>query len=151
MEALVLMSVMSTPIGNTPSKWNIEKIRRLVEQKFRKCACWFQVQVTLTLKEGKDVIGVALTGAGKTLSFWIPLPMALEEEFTDKVSFVVTPLNLLGKQNQHELENASIHAIAVMADDANMKTFKVSDLIENRNNWSNRCVGHESTVAKICV
>ena len=66
--------------------------------------CWYQVRMALTLCEGKDV-DCAPKSAGKTLSFWIPLLMA-QEDGKDKMSFVVTPLNLLGEQNVSILEKA---------------------------------------------
>jgi len=50
-----------------------------VQEKFRKHPCWYQVKTALVLYAGKDVIGCAPMGAGKTLSFWIPLLMALED------------------------------------------------------------------------
>ena len=78
-----------------PSKWDIAKVRRLVKDKFGKVACWWQVQIALGLYERKDIIGVAPTGAGKTLTFWLPILMALDDGHQDKISFVVTPLNLL--------------------------------------------------------
>ncbi|KAF8230437.1 hypothetical protein L208DRAFT_1281968 [Tricholoma matsutake] len=58
--------------------WSIEDIHNLVQQKFKKHPCWMQVKITLALYAGKDVIGCAATGAGKTLSFWIPLFSALQ-------------------------------------------------------------------------
>ena len=61
------------------SGWSIFKISNLVKQKFGKWPCWFQMKIAMALYEGKDVIGIAPTGAGKTLSFWIPLLMALED------------------------------------------------------------------------
>jgi len=64
------------------------------------------------LYAGKDVVACAPTGAGKTLTFWIPVLMALEEG-KDKMSIVVTPLNLLGKQNQEALDKAGIKGIAI--------------------------------------
>ena len=39
--------------------------------------------------------------------------------------FVVTPLNLLGKQNIQELERTGLSAIAVTGKNANAGTFKV--------------------------
>ena len=72
----------------------------------------------------KDVVGCAPTGAGKTLSFWIPLLMALEDG-KDKMSIVVTPLNLLGKQNEKVLHDAGLPAIAVSKENATNKTFQV--------------------------
>ena len=73
---------------------------------------------------GKDVIACAPTGAGKTLTFWIPILMALEDG-EDKMSIVVTPLNLLGKQNKEALDAAGINGIAVSRHNATPETFKV--------------------------
>ena len=53
--------------------------------------------------------------------------MALKDEH-DKISFIVTPLNLLGKKNQHELEKIRLSAIAMSSENANDQTFKVSGL-----------------------
>ena len=100
-------------------------IRELVDTKFGKRACWFQIQIALNLHAGKDVVGCAPTGAGKTLSFWIPLLIALAEG-KDKLMFVVTPLNVLGKQNESILREAGLPAVAVSAENANEETFNVS-------------------------
>jgi len=83
-----------------------------------------QVKIALMLYAGKDVIRYAATGTGKTLSFWIPLLMALEDEM-DKMTIVVTPLNLLGKQNVEMLKNAGLSAVAISSNNANPETFKV--------------------------
>jgi ATP-dependent helicase YprA (DUF1998 family) len=110
--------------SNTKKNWSIKDIRHLVQSKFGKRACWFQVKVAQALHAGKDVVACAPTGAGKTLSFWIPLLMALEEGH-DKMSIVVTPLNLLGQQNKTSLDKAGLSAIAVNKDNANAQTWKV--------------------------
>ena len=86
----------TTSPSNNKYDWTTIKIRDLVQTTFGKWPCWFQIKVAQALYAGKDVIGCAPTGAGKTLSFWIPLLMALKEG-EDKMTFVVTPLNLLGK------------------------------------------------------
>jgi ATP-dependent DNA helicase RecQ len=91
---------------------------------FNKRPCWFQIKVALALHAGKDVVACASTGAGKTLSFWIPLLMALEEG-KDMITFVVTPLNLLGKQNVDELTKIGLPAIAVSSENNNVKSFRV--------------------------
>ena len=67
----------------------------LVQNRFRKRPCYFQIKVAQALYAEKDVVACAPIGAGKTLTFWIPILMALEEG-KDKMSIVVTPLNLLG-------------------------------------------------------
>lgn len=97
--------------------WTPQRIRELVERSFNKRPCWLQIKIALALWEKKDVIGVAATGCGKTLSFWIPLLMALEEG-QNKLMFVVTPLNLLGKQNVEQLQAANLTAISVTAENA---------------------------------
>src|SRR6266498_3867334 len=102
--------------------WTIQKIRDLIQARFGKRACWYQVQTALALYEGKDVVGCAPTGAGKTMSFWIPLLMALEDGH-DRMTVVVTPLNLLGKQNVKVLEEGGLTAIAVSKDNASRDTF----------------------------
>ncbi|KII86188.1 hypothetical protein PLICRDRAFT_114870, partial [Plicaturopsis crispa FD-325 SS-3] len=104
--------------------WSVKEIRDLVEKKFHKRPCWLQIKIALALYEGqKDVVGTAATGAGKTLSFWIPLLMALEDG-QDKMIIVVTPLNILGEQNVKDLEAAGLNAIAVNSENANAETFK---------------------------
>ena len=101
--------------------WTIQRIWDITEAKFGKWPCWFQIQTALAIYKGKDVVGCAPTGAGKTLSFWIPLLMALEDK-KDKMSFVVMPLN---KQNVKVLEEAGLPAVAGSEETANKKTFKV--------------------------
>ena len=114
----------TTSPSNNKYDWTTIKIRDLVQTTFGKRPCWFQIKVAQALYAGKDVIGCAPTGAGKTLSFWIPLLMALKEG-EDKMTFVVTPLNLLGKQNQDSLEKAGLPALAVSKANANSGTWKV--------------------------
>ncbi len=82
------------------------------------------MKAALALREQHDVVAVAATGAGKTLSFWIGLLMALEEG-QDKLVIIVTPLSLLGKQNEDLLRVADIPAVAVDARNATEQTFKV--------------------------
>ncbi|KAF8168693.1 P-loop containing nucleoside triphosphate hydrolase protein [Pholiota molesta] len=117
------MPPQATDAATPQRKWTVKEIRDLTQAKFGKRACWYQVQTALALYEGKHVIGCAPTGAGKTLSFWIPLLMALEDG-QDKMSIVVTPLNLLGKQNVDVLQQANLPAIAVSKENVSTDTFK---------------------------
>jgi superfamily II DNA helicase RecQ len=116
---------MELSTTRSTSHWTIAEIRSVVEVRFNKRPCWLQIKIALALYAGNDVVACAATGAGKTLSFWIPLLMALEDG-RDKMSIVVTPLNLLGKQNVKELEKAGLAAIAVSGENANADTFQVS-------------------------
>ena len=86
-----------------------------------------QIKAALALHAGKDVITCTATGAGNMLSFWIALLMAMEEG-KDKMIFVVTPLNLLGKQNVDSL-------CQISSENANATVYKVSikfRFLENR-------------------
>ena len=85
----------------------MKEICNLVKAKLDKCPCWLQIKIALALYAKKDVIGIAATGAGKTLLFWIALLMVLEEG-EEEMIFVVAPLNLLGKQNVEALDKAGL-------------------------------------------
>ncbi|KAG1889798.1 uncharacterized protein F5891DRAFT_900330, partial [Suillus fuscotomentosus] len=68
------------------------------------------------LKGDQDVLCIA--GMGKTLGFWIPLLFRI-----NSIQLVVTPLNLLGKQNALSLAKAGIRAIAINAETASAANF----------------------------
>ncbi|KAI5988180.1 hypothetical protein EDD15DRAFT_2107553, partial [Pisolithus albus] len=76
--------------------------------------CQWQLRVAETILKGeKDVICIVGTGMGKTLTFWMPLLFCL-----DSMQIVVTPLNLLGKQNVAYLMKAGIQAISISGETA---------------------------------
>ncbi|KAH9833451.1 P-loop containing nucleoside triphosphate hydrolase protein [Rhodofomes roseus] len=87
-------------LGRRPCRWQAESCRA-------------------ALKGDKDIISIAPTGSGKTLTFWMPL---LFRE--DGIQLVVTPLNLLGTQNVTELKQHGISACDVRADTATAKLFQ---------------------------
>ncbi|KAI6130826.1 hypothetical protein EV401DRAFT_1850951, partial [Pisolithus croceorrhizus] len=71
--------------------------------------CLWQVQVAeAILKGGQVIICMAGTGMGKILTFWMPLLFP-----PSGIQIVVTPLNLLGKQNVASLDKARICAISI--------------------------------------
>lgn len=109
---------------------SILDIRELVQRKLHKRACLWQIKIAQALDDKSDVIGVAATGAGKTLTFYIPLLMALERG-EDKMIFIITPLNLLGVQNAESemLKNAGIPAVAISAQTATKDIYKVCLLV----------------------
>ncbi|KAF9498017.1 P-loop containing nucleoside triphosphate hydrolase protein, partial [Pleurotus eryngii] len=106
-----------------PQEWTVESIRELAKRKFGKRACLFQTEVALALYAKKDVVACAPTGAGKTLLLWLPLLMA-QEEGLKRITIVVTPLNLLGKQNAEELGKAGICAVAISRETVSPKLWK---------------------------
>jgi ATP-dependent helicase YprA (DUF1998 family) len=72
-------------------KRTVKEIRHHTKKITGKRPCWFQLKVALAVYEGKDVVACAPTEAGKTLSFWIPLLMALEDGL-DPMVIIVTSI-----------------------------------------------------------
>ena len=107
--------------------WSIKEVRELTIKKLGKRPCWLQIQSAMTIYAGKDVVTCAPTGFGKTLTFWIPLLMAMDEGH-NKLSIVVTPLNLLGRQNVEVLNKAGLSAVAVDRSSINGRTIQVSNV-----------------------
>ena len=118
-------------LAQKPHAWTADKIRLLVERKLGKRPCWFQIKIALAIYQKKDVVATAATGSGKTLSFWIPILMALEDG-KDVTEFIITPLNILGKQQIQDLETAGIKPIAVSKENVNAQTFKVWPHLRHR-------------------
>jgi ATP-dependent DNA helicase RecQ len=114
----------SSTSPKTQRKWTPKEIRDHTQKVTGKRPCWFQIKVALAVYKGKDVVTCAPTGAGKTLSFWIPLLMALKDGL-DPMVIVVTPLNLLGKQNVDSLAKMNLLAVAVDGQNAKAETFRV--------------------------
>lgn len=71
--------IQSAHAPTSTREWTVNDVRLLVESKLGKRPCLLQIQAALALYGGNDVVACAATGFGKTLTFWIPLLMALEE------------------------------------------------------------------------
>jgi len=81
----------------------------------------WQIQAVHTILKGdQDVVSIAATGSGKTLTFWMPLLF-----HPQGIQIVVTPLNILGTQNVENLRQLGIHAIALNGETATTENFKV--------------------------
>src|ERR1700676_941068 len=105
-----------------PSLPSLAEIRRRTQEVLGYRPCLWQIRVVeAILKHDKDVVTIATTGSGKTLTFWMPLLFK-----RDGIQIVVTPLNILGKQNVESLARMGIQGITVTAENATMQTFKVS-------------------------
>ena len=87
--------------------------------------CIWQIKaVEEILKHDRDIICIAGTGSGKTLTFWMPL---LFREHG--IQIIVTPLNILGKQNVDQLAAMGIKAKFLDSKEAsNLQNFKVRSI-----------------------
>ncbi|KIK11093.1 hypothetical protein PISMIDRAFT_123296, partial [Pisolithus microcarpus 441] len=107
---------------------SLSNIRTSTQQFFGVRPCLWQLKVAETILKGdKDIICIAGTGMGKTLTFWMPL---LFRE--DGMQIVVTPLNLLGKQNVAYLSKAGIWAISISGETATPANFHAISTFEYR-------------------
>ena len=75
--------------------------------------------VQAILRGEKNVISIAGTGMGKTLTFWMPLLFRPP----GSIQVVVTPLNILGKQNVACLDKAGLKGIFISAESATAENF----------------------------
>jgi superfamily II DNA helicase RecQ len=104
---------------------SINEIRSRTLENFRKRPCLWQARICQAVLNGdQDIISIAGTGMGKTLTFWMPLlfrPLG--------ILLVVTPLNILGKQNVETLEKAGIDGIFISAGTATDDNFRVSNAL----------------------
>ncbi|KAH9911255.1 P-loop containing nucleoside triphosphate hydrolase protein [Fomitopsis serialis] len=99
---------------------SLEQIRETTLAKLGRFPCRWQAHATqVILERKKDLITIAPTGSGKTLTFWMPLLFR-----ADGIQIVVTPLNILGTQNEQELAKFGVRAIAVRAETATPKVFR---------------------------
>ena len=100
---------------------SIIEIRQKTIQLLGYRSCLWQIRVVeASLKHDKDIISITVTGSGKTLTFWMPLLFR-----PDGPQIIITPLNTLGKQNVETLTALGISAIALHAETATAKNFRV--------------------------
>ena|ERR1700720_2816440 len=123
------MPLVSKPLGSA-EPWkapSYEEIRQKTFEAFGFYPCLWQIRVVeAILKHDRDVISIAATGSGKTLTFWMPLLF-----HKGGVQMVVTPLNLLGTVNVDDLVSKGFTAIAISAENATKKNFKVNTLLRS--------------------
>ena len=102
---------------------SISQIRDHTQEVFGVRACLWQIQVVeAILKRNRDVVSIAGTGMGKTLTFWMPLLFRPP----GSIQIVVTPLNILGKQNIEKLWKAGFKGVFISADTATAENFRVN-------------------------
>ena len=99
---------------------SVDEMRGAVNERFGVLPCTWQLEAALTQLRQRDLLTLAPTGSGKTLTFWIPLLFN-----GDGVTIVITRLTVLGEKNVNELMEASITAINLTPASASDEAFKV--------------------------
>src|SRR3984885_10148371 len=100
------------PAFQKPNLPSFAEIRRRTQEVLGYRPCLWQIRVVeAILRHDKDIIAIAATGSGKTLTFWMPLLFK-----KDGIQVVITPLNILGKQNVESLKVMGIRGITVTAE-----------------------------------
>ncbi|KAG2064802.1 hypothetical protein BDR04DRAFT_1034384 [Suillus decipiens] len=109
----------------SPEIPSLSQIQSVTQEKFGVRACLWQLKVAEALLKGDcDVLCTAGMGMGKTLAFWMPLL------FCQGIQIVITPLNMLSKQNAMSLAKAGIKAISISSETATPVNFAVSMTFE---------------------
>ena len=108
---------LSDPRNALPS---LDEMREAVNARFGCRPCTWQLEAALTQLNGRDLLTIAPTGCGKTLTFWIPLLFN-----GNGITIVITPLIVLGEKNVKELSDVSISAINLSSATISDETFQV--------------------------
>ncbi|ETW79928.1 hypothetical protein HETIRDRAFT_232841, partial [Heterobasidion irregulare TC 32-1] len=91
---------------------------------FKKHPCLWQLKVVKAILKGdRDVTCISGTGSGKTLTFWMPLL------FASRIQIIVTPLNILGKQNEGDLRKLGIPAVTLTGQTSNPAIYQYCAII----------------------
>ncbi|KAK0495075.1 P-loop containing nucleoside triphosphate hydrolase protein [Armillaria luteobubalina] len=90
-----------------------QEVQEKVKAIFGCSPCLWQIEAARNVLAGKDVITVAPTGAGKSLTYWMPLIFS-----ETGIVMVVLPLKQLGSQFAATLNEKGLRAVSVTADNS---------------------------------
>lgn len=81
------------------------KLRKLIHEKGYKTPSEIQDKAIMPALNGKDIIGIAGTGTGKTAAFLIPVIQQLLENGEDNYALILAPTRELANQIQDEFKS----------------------------------------------
>ncbi|KAJ7677684.1 P-loop containing nucleoside triphosphate hydrolase protein [Mycena polygramma] len=115
--------VFSRPVcasSSGPPRYSCLEIRAEAIRILGYQPCLWQIRVVeAILKRDGDVVCIAATGSGKTLTFWLPLLFR-----PTGIQLVISPLNILGEQNVKQLADMGLKGINITAETANADNFR---------------------------
>ena len=100
-----------------------EEVQEQVHAVFGYRPCLWQIRVVRAILNGEDVITIAPTGSGKSLTYWMPLLF-----IKHGISVIVTPLKQLGTQFTEMLRDNCFSAVSITAANATNELFEVRKL-----------------------
>ena len=86
-----------------------QEVQERIKEVFGFTPCLWQIHTVCTILAGGDMITIAKTGSGKSMSYWMPVLF-----IKYGISTIVTPLKLLGSQFAQMLEDNGISVIFIM-------------------------------------
>lgn len=123
----------------------VQEVRTLCKKKLGLSPCLWQIRAAFAILKGdKDVICVARTGAGKSMTFYIPLVVRMEG-----IIIIIVPLNALATEMASQLSSMGFAALALTASTSSDKNFIVSGFFLARHlrgtHWIHR-ISHNSNI-----
>ena len=117
---LGLFSLIMPMLSHTmpESDWEVQE---RIKEVFGFTPCLWQIHVIHAILAGDDVITIAKTGSGKSMTYWMPVLF-----IKYGISTIVTPLKLLGSQFAQMLEDNGISTISITAANATNELFDVN-------------------------
>jgi superfamily II DNA helicase RecQ len=95
-----------------------EKVQEQVHAVFGYRPCLWQIRVECAILNGEDVIAIAPTGSGKSLTYWMPLLFIKHGISVIVTVATLTPLKQLGTQFTKMLRDNCVSAVSTTAANA---------------------------------
>lgn len=102
---------------------SVDEVKQRGYERFGWLPCLWQIEIARVLLERRDLVGTAATGAGKSVTFFLPA-------FFEKggVTVLVCPLKGLGDQHAADVMKYGFVAISLTAETITTDVINASDI-----------------------